>query len=55
MKLSGKLFVMCGLLAWAVGSHAQKSLSTPQSQMEKLDRGYPGDSVYPLEEWYACG
>ena len=31
--------VLCGLLAWAVGSHAQTALSTPQSQMEKLDRG----------------
>ena len=31
--------VLCGLLAWTVGSHAQTALSTPQSQMEKLDRG----------------
>ena len=39
MKLLNKSLVLCGLLAWAVNSHAQTLLSTPQSQMEKLDRG----------------
>ena len=39
MKLLNKSLLLCGLLAWTVGSHAQTALSTPQSQMEKLDRG----------------
>ena len=39
MKLLNKSFVLCGLLTWTVGSYAQTLLSTPQSQMEKLDRG----------------
>ena len=58
MKLSGKLFVMCGLLAWAVGSHAQKSLSTPQSQMEKLDRGlvaFPTTAGKVFVSWRLLG
>ena len=39
MKLLNKSLVLCGLLTWAVGSHAQNPWNTPQSQMEKLDRG----------------
>ena len=49
---------MCGLLAWAVGSHAQKSLSTPQSQMEKLDRGlvaFPTTAGKVFVSWRLLG
>ena len=49
---------MCGLLAWAVGSHAQKSLSTPQRQMEKLDRGlvaFPTTTGKVFVSWRLLG
>ncbi len=47
MKLLGKSLFVCGLLAWAVGTNAQKLLNTPQSQMEKLDRGLV---VFPISD-----
>ncbi len=58
MKLLNKSLLLCGLLAWAVGIHAQKPWGTPQSQMEKLDRGlvaFPTTAGKVFVSWRLLG
>ena len=58
MKLLNKSLLLCGLVAWAVGIHAQKPWGTPQSQMEKLDRGlvvFPTTAGKVFVSWRLLG
>ena len=58
MKLLNKSLLLCGLVAWTVGIHAQKPWGTPQNQMEKLDRGlvvFPTTAGKVFVSWRLLG
>ena len=58
MKLLGKLWLSSALVVVAAGVYAQQRLSTPQRQMEKLDRGlvaFPTTTGKVFVSWRLLG
>ena len=58
MKLLGKLWLSSALVVVAIGIYAQQRLSTPQHQMEKLDRGlvaFPTTTGKVFVSWRLLG
>lgn len=58
MKLLSKMVLMCGLALIVLGAAAQKPTDTPQSQMERLDRGlvvFPTTNGKVFVSWRLLG